>query len=234
MVFSFNGPQSDSKVIVVTPVLKLIEELPVLFEDETVLVVDKPSGLLSQPGKTVSDSVLTRVRENRNDIHGPALVHRLDMDTSGILLLAKTRSAHRHLQQQFEHRRIGKRYVAVLENPCTALGGIVHLPLRLDVQNRPTQIVCHQHGKVSTTIWHRLAKPRVNGVVLYPLTGRTHQLRVHLAHRDGLGNPVKGDRLYGSAQHRDGRLLLHAEVLSFEHPVRGNYQRIFSPAPFVA
>lgn len=211
-----------------------IEDLPVLFEDDTVLLVDKPSGMLSQPGRKVSDSVLTRVLDSRDDIRGPALVHRLDMDTSGILLLAKTRSAHRHLQQQFEHRLIGKRYVAVLEKPCVSLGGILHLPLRLDIDNRPRQIVCNRHGKVATTLWHRLAQAQINAVVLYPLTGRTHQLRVHLAHQLGLANPVKGDRLYGSAEHREGRLLLHAQTLSFEHPVLGNQQQVVSAVPFLS
>jgi len=204
----------------------------VVFEDDTLIVVNKPSGLLSQPGRLISDSVLTRVLENRSQIRGPALVHRLDMDTSGLLLLAKSRSAHRHLQQQFEHRRIAKRYRAVLERPVSSLGGLIQLPLRLDIDNRPVQIVCYEHGKSATTLWHRHAGGSTGEIVLYPLTGRTHQLRVHLAHPLGLSNPVCGDRLYGSSDSGEDRMLLHAELLKFEHPVTLSDQIVHVPTPF--
>lgn len=175
-----------------------IPGLPIVHEDETLVVVDKPSGMLSQPGRTVFDSVVTRVQQARPESTGPMLVHRLDMDTSGLLLLAKTRNAHRTLQQQFEHRRIGKRYIARLVRPPAAMGGRIHLPLRLDIANRPHQIVCHVHGKSSTTLWHRCSLDDPHRICLYPLTGRTHQLRVHMAHPAGLGTAIRGDRLYSS------------------------------------
>jgi tRNA pseudouridine32 synthase/23S rRNA pseudouridine746 synthase len=212
-----------------------IPGLKVLFEDASVLLVDKPAGLLSQPGKVENDSVLTRVIRHREDLHGPVLVHRLDMDTSGILLLAKNRQAHRQLQQQFEHRLVRKRYRAVLDQPVDGLGGIVKLPLRLDIDNRPRQIVCPLHGKSSSTLWHRdvLGDGRI--LVLYPLTGRTHQLRVHMADPLGLGSAIVGDRLYGhnGNQAAANRLMLHAEFLSFEHPGTRKYLSVECKAPFV-
>lgn len=218
-------------------------ELAVVFEDEAVLLVNKPSGMLSQPGKTVDGSVLSRVLDSDRQLHGPVLVHRLDMDTSGLLLLAKTRNIHRNLQQQFEHRQIKKRYCAVLEGPVSAMGGRIHLPLRVDIDNRPSQIVCSEHGKLSTTLWHRQGLENPAAITLYPFTGRTHQLRVHVASRWGLGNPIRGDRLYGSGAAEkqnssvDGtvpvqRLMLHAQFLQFEHPLTQRRVSICCPAPF--
>ena len=206
-----------------------IPGLTVVFEDDTLLIVDKPSGLLSQPGRTEPDSVLTRAQKARPEASGPMLVHRLDMDTSGLLILAKTRSAHRTLQQQFEHRQVSKRYRAILSREPQGMGGRIHLPLRLDIDNRPRQIVCASHGKPSTTIWRRDTVNNSRGVLLYPLTGRTHQLRVHMAHVQGLGIPIEGDRLYGK---QSPRLLLHSDYLAFDHPNSGVRQFITSPAPF--
>jgi tRNA pseudouridine32 synthase/23S rRNA pseudouridine746 synthase len=198
----------------------IIPGLPVVFEDEALLVVDKPAGLLSQPGRMVSDSVLSRVLQARPDAHGPVLVHRLDMDTSGLLLLAKNRQVHRCLQQQFEHRRIGKRYLARLSGVPQALGGRIHLPLRLDVDDRPRQVVCRKYGKSCTTLWHHASGSDPQCIWLYPLTGRTHQLRVHMAHPSGLGIAIQGDRLY-QVHHNEERLMLHARFLAFDHPDTG-------------
>lgn len=221
-----------------------IPGLPVVFEDESLLVVDKPSGMLSQPGRVVSDSVLTRVLQARPQATGPVLVHRLDMDTSGLLLLAKNRTVHRVLQQQFEHRLVGKRYLARLSGVPAGMGGRIHLPLRVDIDDRPRQIVCEEHGKVATTIWHRCRVRSPDFVWLYPLTGRTHQLRVHMAHPRGLGIAIEGDRLYqgyyewldsrGQSQvdadtketsrpdvSEPGGLMLHAQLLAFDHPLTG-------------
>ena len=220
-----------------------IPDLPIVFEDESVLVVNKPSGMLSQPGKTTDGSVLTRVLESGRELHGPVLVHRLDMDTSGLLLLAKRRDIHRALQQQFEKRQIRKRYQARLEYPVAALGGLIHLPIRLDVNNRPTQIVCHEHGKASTTLWHRSPIEDPCAVTFYPLTGRTHQLRVHAASKTGLGSPIAFDRLYGERDKpeenlsrgtsvQSKRLALHADFLQFEHPVLHRPQSVYCPADF--
>jgi len=203
-----------------TALIVRVEGVPLIHEDEHIIVVDKPPGMLSQPGRTIYDSVETRIRQALGIPSEPVLVHRLDMDTSGLMLLAKNRSSHRHLQQQFEKRRIGKRYRALLEKMPEALGGLVDLPLRLDIENRPKQLVCFEHGKNSTTAWHRDPAAR-NGVVLYPLTGRSHQLRVHLADPFGLGIHVQE------------RMMLHADFISFDHPVSGRRMKLFCPAPFV-
>lgn len=237
----------------VTDKQSIIPGLPVIHEDDSVMVVNKPSGMLSQPGKTEADSVLTRVLAARPDVQGSVLVHRLDMDTSGLMVLARNRTAHRQLQQQFEHRRIGKRYVARLCRVPLALGGRIHLPLRVDIDDRPRQVVCQAHGKSSTTIWRRYSTDEPYCVWLYPLTGRTHQLRVHMAHPAGLGMAIQGDRLYqahypdptastarkgeggatalsGSVQ---GRLMLHAQYLAFDHPQTGVRQSFQSPVEFL-
>lgn len=209
--------------------------IPIVYEDDSVIIVNKPPGVLSQPGKTISDSVVSRIELAYKGVCTPTLVHRLDMDTSGLLMLAKNRLVHRNLQQQFEHRKIGKRYRAVLENAIEGLGGRIHLPLRLDVDNRPSQIVCYQFGKSSTTVWHKDPAAPDNTVVLYPLTGRSHQLRVHLADPDGLGVPIKGDRLYGNANHDEprSRMLLHADYIAFYHPASGERVSVHCPAPFL-
>lgn len=210
--------------------------VPVVFEDDSLIIVNKPAGLLSQPGKHIKDSVSVRVAEAIDSETEPVLVHRLDMDTSGLLMLAKNRDAHRSLQQQFEKREISKRYRAELIAAPDGLGGRIHLPLRLDIDNRPTQIVCHEHGKKATTVWHRDSNAGVNSIVLYPLTGRSHQLRVHMADPAGLGIPIKGDRLYGKAPHDlpTDRMMLHADFLSFNHPSTGMRRSVVCSAPFVS
>lgn len=209
-----------------------LEGLQIVYEDECLLLVNKPSGMLSQPGKHVDGSVLTRVLDSVRDLHGPVMVHRLDMDTSGLLVLAKTRAVHRALQQQFEKRKVKKRYKALLEQPITAMGGRVQLPLRLDINDRPRQIVCAVHGKPSTTLWHCATDPNPQAIALYPLTGRTHQLRVHAAALQGLGNAIQGDRLYGRYCEAASRLMLHADCLQFLHPCKLEQIRVDCPAPF--
>ncbi len=220
-----------------------MDQLPVVYEDDDLLVVNKPSGMLSQPGRYEDGSVLTRVLHSGRELTGPVLVHRLDMDTSGLLLLAKNRTIHRLLGKLFETRQIQKRYQASLENPVDALGGSIHLPIRLDIDNRPRQIVCAEHGKFSATLWHRRRPCNSSVISLYPLTGRTHQLRVHAASADGLGNPIAGDRLYGTGgsaaqdstallPENKGRLMLHADRLAFIHPSTQQSVCVDSPAPF--
>ena len=203
--------------------------LHVVYEDDTLLVVNKASGVLSQPGKLRDGSVETQVRQCRADARGPLLVHRLDMDTSGLLLLGKTRKAHRHLQQQFEHRKVFKRYTALLCKKPASLGGLIDLPLSKDWENRPHQCVDFINGKTATTAWrvaddclHQPAGSPNCRVHLYPMTGRTHQLRVHTA--QALQSAIVGDRLYGTAA---ARLMLHADRLSFIHPVT-NVRTAFS------
>jgi len=220
-----------------------IPSLPVLLEDQFLLVVNKPCGMLSQPGKTQDGSVLSRVQNSGRELHGPVLVHRLDMDTSGLLILAKNRHIHRALQQQFEKRKVRKRYRAILERPVDALGGRICLPIRLDINNRPTQIACDFHGKHSTTLWHRTDACDGRSITLYPLTGRTHQLRVHASAALGLGIAISGDRLYGAANDhaknssvfpsvKAGRLQLHADFLEFQHPESQIMCAVHCPAPF--
>ncbi len=210
----------------------------VVYEDEHLLLVNKPAGLLSVPGKEIKDSVLTRLQARYPDADGPLLVHRLDMSTSGLLLAAKNRDAHKNLQRQFMDRHIEKRYAAVLSKPLSATGvrtgsGTISLPLRVDLDDRPRQLVCHEHGKVATTHWKMMEEHEDRTRVwFYPVTGRTHQLRVHAAHHLGLASPIVGDELYGNQRSRAERLLLHAQRLRFTHPVSGRRIETESPVPF--
>lgn len=206
--------------------------LEVLREDARFVVVNKPEGLLSVPGtdETVTDSVLARIKERYPRATGPLLVHRLDVETSGLLLVALDDEAYVTLQAQFIERTVDKRYAAVLEGVLERDAGVISLPLRVDLEQRPRQLVDFEHGKPAET--HFEVLERANGrtrVAFFPKTGRTHQLRVHAAHRDGLGLPIVGDRLYGRP---DRRLLLHAERLVFRHPVSGAEVVVEAPAPF--
>ncbi|MEE9335771.1 MAG: RluA family pseudouridine synthase [Granulosicoccaceae bacterium] len=204
--------------------------LEISFEDDFLLVVNKPAGVLSQPGKTMDGSIATQVAHAYPDATGPLLVHRLDMDTSGLLLLAKRRDIHRQLQQLFEKRRVAKRYIALLTSKPIGLGGLVTLPIRSDIDNRPSQIVCHEHGKAAATLWRLMPEgASFTRVLFQPVTGRTHQLRVHSAAAQGLNSPIVGDRLYGAAAER---LMLHAQCLEFEHPITKAMLRITAEAPF--
>ena len=185
----------------------------VVFEDDWLVIVEKPAGLLSVPGKSQRDSVETRLVARYGEAH---LVHRLDLDASGLLLVAKYRETHAALQKLFACREIDKRYAAWLDGLAWPESGVVDLPLRVDLDDRPRQIYDPLHGKAASTEWRvverREGKTRV---VLTPRTGRAHQLRVHAAHPLGIGVPIVGDPLYGRAAER---LLLHAESLSFVHP----------------
>jgi tRNA pseudouridine32 synthase/23S rRNA pseudouridine746 synthase len=190
--------------------------LKIVFEDESIIIINKPAEFLSVPGKSIDDSVYSRIRDMYPEADGPLLVHRLDMSTSGILLVAKNREAHRKLQDQFIRRKVSKRYVALLNGIVEKDEGSIDLPLRVDLDDRPRQMVCNTYGKSARTNYTVIE--RVNGktrVYFYPVTGRTHQLRVHSAHSLGLNCPIVGDDLYGL---RDERLCLHAESLTFKHP----------------
>lgn len=206
--------------------------LEVVHEDARVLVVHKPEGLLSVPGTdaSVTDSVLARVRALKPGATGPLLVHRLDVETSGLLLVALDDEAFVALQRQFLERTVEKRYVAVLEGRVDVDEGHVELPLRVDLEQRPRQVVDFEHGKPALTFFQVLE--RAGGrtrVHFFPKTGRTHQLRVHAAHVMGLGRPIVGDRLYGRPERR---LYLHAERLGFQHPDDGRSMVFEVPAPF--
>ena len=192
------------------------QELEIIYEDDVLLVVNKPTEFLSVPGKDISDSVYTRIKEKYPEATGPLIVHRLDMSTSGILLLTKTKEANKVLQSQFINRTVKKRYVALLDGNLTEEKGKIKLPLRVDLDDRPKQLVDFVHGKNAETDW-KIIK-RENGrtrVHFYPITGRTHQLRVHAAHKKGLNKPIIGDDLYGN---KENRLHLHAEFIEFSHP----------------
>ena len=206
-------------------------EVKTIYEDDALLVVDKPSGMLSTPGRVEEYSVETIMRQRYPDSF---IAHRLDMWTSGLLIVAKSLEVYRSLQEQFVKHQVKKRYIAVLENleildrlDVLEKKGTISLPLRPDPMNRPRQIVDHEHGKRAVTDYEFLNE---NTVALYPQTGRTHQLRIHCAHPEGLGRPIKGDELYGT---KADRLYLHAEQIWFRHPITGEDMHFISPSPFL-
>lgn len=206
------------------------EEPAILYEDNHLLVINKPIDLLSVPGLSVVDSVQSRLQARHADMPELQLVHRLDQSTSGLLLVAKTRQDHKVLQRQFTQRSIQKRYVALLDGVTQTQSGEVDLPLRVDLEDRPRQLVCRKYGKASLTRWEVISQEGgYTRVALYPVTGRTHQLRMHMAHPRGLGLPILGDELYGTPGHR---LHLHAEQLRFIHPRSGEEVNFCADAPF--
>ncbi len=195
----------------------LSKQLEIVYEDTDLWVVNKPSGMLSVPGKSHRESVISILQERCQEGETPLVVHRLDMDTSGLLVVAKHKTAHYRLQKQFRDRQIHKTYVAVLDGRPLPIGeeGRIELPLSPDLMHRPFQKIDKEHGKPAVTLY-RVVDEHV--VELHPLTGRTHQLRVHCAHAEGLGCPIKGDNLYGR---RAARLYLHAARIAFTHPMSG-------------
>lgn len=210
-------------------------EVKVIYEDDAVMVVDKPSGLLSVPGKYVTDSVESRMRRHCGDIAGPMAVHRLDQDTSGLLVLAKNKAAHQNLQEQFHRHEVHKVYQAWLAGDVAQDEGVIDLPLRPDPLDRPRQMVDVEHGKPAVTRFRVLRRERFGESVhtlmeFRPETGRTHQLRVHSAHPSGLGHPIVGDSLYGAeVPDPSQRLRLHAVSIEFRHPVTGRMCAFTSP-----
>jgi tRNA pseudouridine32 synthase / 23S rRNA pseudouridine746 synthase len=204
------------------------QQLTIIYEDDVLVVVHKPAEFLSVPGKEISDSVYTRMKEKYPEATGPLIVHRLDMSTSGILVLTKTKEANKILQSQFIQRTVKKRYVALLEGILSEKSGKISLPIRLDLDDRPKQLVDFENGKKAETYWEiiRVEKDKTR-VYFYPITGRTHQLRVHAAHKNGLNAPIFGDDLYGK---KATRLCLHAEFIEFFHPST-NEKMSFTIAP---
>lgn len=207
-----------------------------LYDDGLVMVVHKPAGLLTVPGRSAAlqDCVVSRLRARHPDATGQLVAHRLDMDTSGLLLAATNVATLSALQRLFSLRQIEKHYVAVLEGSVRGEHGHIHLPLRPDIDDRPRNIHDPVLGKPAHTEWRVLAREGGRTRVQFiPHTGRSHQLRVHAAHPDGLDAPIVGDRLYGRIEPDEGeRLLLHAERLAFVHPVTGEPLDIVFPAPF--
>ena len=205
-------------------------ELEIVYEDEWLSVVNKPAGMLSVPGKSDVDSVYGRVRRMYPEATGPMIVHRLDMATSGLILIAKTKEVHQNLQAQFKNRTVCKRYVAWLDGIVKEKEGRIELPLRPDPEDRPRQVVDAVHGKPAVTDYTVLHYHSGRTFISFiPKTGRTHQLRVHSAHPLGLNAPIVGDELYGK---KANRLYLHAEYLGFVHPVSGGYVEIEKESGF--
>ena len=206
------------------------EELSVIYEDDDLIIVNKPPEFLSVPGKEIKDSVYTRIKLKYPEATGPLIVHRLDMSTSGIIVLTKTKEANKILQGQFIKRTVKKRYVALLSGKLSKKQGVIKLPLRLDLDDRPRQLVDFMNGKKAETNWVFINQNNnQTRVHFYPITGRTHQLRVHAAHKEGLNTPIKGDDLYGNKQ---DRLYLHAEFIEFVHPSSKKEISFTVPADF--
>ncbi len=204
--------------------------LEIVYEDEHLIVINKPHELLSVSGNEIKDSVQYRIQQQFPNATGPLLVHRLDMSTSGILLIAKDKDTHKKLQEQFISKTIRKRYVAILDGEVKDQQGNIELPLSVDFLERPKQRVDFENGKKALTRFEVIAtKNKKTKIYFYPITGRTHQLRVHAAHHLGLNAPILGDDLYGVIAER---LYLHAENIVFIHPANGKKVEFTVKCPF--
>lgn len=204
---------------------RMAARLKTIYEDDAIVVVDKPSGMLSVPGKDDLPSVQSVMRERYPEATGPMIVHRLDMDTSGLMVVAKTEEAYHVLQEEFVRHQVSKQYTALLEREMPTADGIIDLLICPNPYDRPRQIVNAEYGKRSITRYHIEGRR----ATFWPQTGRTHQLRLHAAHPDGLGNPIVGDRLYGTPS---TRLCLHAERLTIIHPTTHEEMTFASKADF--
>ena len=213
--------------------LSLYNKVETLYEDREIAVIHKPEGLLSVPGKDAAQpSVYALMRSKYPEATGPLIVHRLDMSTSGVMMIAKTEFAYHRLQKAFLNHQIQKKYVAIISGKDIPEKGIISLPLMPDYLDRPRQIVDHEQGKEAITEYEVL-EPVDDfhlRIALYPKTGRTHQLRVHCAHQEGLNAPILGDPLYGNE--KAARQHLHAEEITFEHPLTGKKMTITRKADF--
>lgn len=213
--------------------LSLYNKVETLYEDREIAVIHKPEGLLSVPGKDAAQpSVYALMRSKYPEATGPLIVHRLDMSTSGVMMIAKTEFAYHRLQKAFLNHQIQKKYVAIISGKVIPEKGIISLPLMPDYLDRPRQIVDHELGKEAITEYEVLEPVDDSHlrIALYPKTGRTHQLRVHCAHQEGLNAPILGDPLYGNE--KAARLHLHAEEIAFEHPLTGKKMTITRKADF--
>lgn len=217
------------------------KEMRIIYDDDALLAVYKPAGMLAVRGNVDAPSVESVIQETYPDVSGPLIVHRLDMDTSGIMIIAKNKEIHKALQIQFYKHEIRKRYIALLDGIVAQDQGVISLPLSPNAMDRPRQMVNHEHGKEAITEYEVLErKDTCTRIAFYPLTGRTHQLRVHAASSEGLGCPIIGDRLYSRRKDSSplfgrgwGRsLYLHAEAIDFTHPVTGKRIHLEVPADF--
>jgi len=206
----------------------------IIYQDEDIVIVNKPGGLLSVPGRgpDKQDCVSRRLQDHFPLMIEQPAVHRLDMYTSGLMVFAITKEAHRDISIQFEKRLVHKQYEALLDGVMKGKTGEIHLSFRLDPDNRPLQIYDPDHGKPGITHWKKLGlESGKSRIEFTPLTGRTHQLRVHSAHPLGLGMPIVGDSLYGTGSDGD-KMMLHATCLCFDHPVHKNRLEFSSVPPF--
>ena len=204
------------------------DPISVIYEDEQILAVDKPSGLLSVPGKGshLADCLITRLRERDPNT---LLIHRLDCDTSGLIMFAKTPEAQRHIGLQFEKRMTKKTYIAWVHGTPEDTKGEIDLPIIVDWPNRPLQKICHETGRGAQTTWRKIGKKRgFAKLELKPKTGRSHQLRIHCRE---LGHPILGDMLYGPQPTQASRLMLHAHKLELRHPIGGEWIKLECPPP---
>ncbi len=229
---SFHAPCNERCGLLLPKMLGL----DILYADEDIAVINKPAGLLSVPGRGIEklDSASYRFHTLFPSSPKECFVHRLDMDTSGLLIMAFNKEAHKKLSLEFEHKIVKKTYVALLDGVILEEGGVIDLPIRLDVNHRPYQIVDFENGKPARTVWERSGIVKYKGkaatrVIFHPETGRTHQLRVHAA--SGLKHPIIGDRLYGHNEN-DERLTLHAASITFIHPRTGEEMSFDAPLPF--
>lgn len=209
-------------------------EMQVIHEEPEFVVVVKSSGLLSVPGRGLQnlDCVGERVKALYPGCIEQPTVHRLDMDTSGLLVVARSKEVHRNISIQFQEREVNKRYIAVLDGELDGEVGRVELPFRLDIYDRPHQIYDPIHGKLGITHWKKIqVKDGQTRIEFTPITGRTHQLRVHAASKHGLGIPIVGDPLYGTGT-GPGLMKLHACYLSFTHPRTGEILEFYSEPLF--
>jgi len=209
-----------------------ISQIPVIYQDEQILLVNKPTRLLSVPGRAEDnkDCLITRLQQN--GYPEARIVHRLDYETSGLLLLARDTDSHRELSRQFQDRETDKTYQALCFGQPTDDSGSIDLPLRYDPPNKPRHIVCYEQGKAALTYFRILERyEKYCRVELKPITGRSHQLRVHML---SLGHPLLGDTLYAKGEALTGasRLCLHACELAFNQPQTGERLRFSCPAPF--
>ena len=209
------GIEMDENPLLINPAEG--KTIDIVYEDDVMLVINKPAEFLSVPGKNIEDSVYLRMKQRYPNATGSLIVHRLDMSTSGLMVIALSKQAHKNLQKQFINRTVKKRYVALLEGVLKEDEGFIDLPLRVDLDDRPRQLVCYDYGRPAQTQWQIIERNNnQTKIYFYPITGRTHQLRVHSAHINGLNMPIVGDDLYGN---KTNRLHLHAESLALKHPV---------------
>ena len=222
------NPQENDPLLY--PIGRAQVKLDIVYEDQWLMVINKPSGLLSVPGRESRLSVWSVVRQHYADSEEWALAHRLDMGTSGLLIIVKTHDAYSLMQAQFAMRQVKKTYIALLDGVISKPSGTIDLPLKADPLDRPRQVVNYETGKPAVTDYEVLeVKDGITRVELHPHTGRTHQLRVHCAHQEGLGTPILGDDLYGK---KGDRLYLHAQEITFCHPYTRELMTLRAEAPF--